>query len=306
MRGWKLKVIIAFVAAVVGGAFSEVVKPYIEQKLKEKEGPVLTKTVDVPDLKRLPKDIQTQVALIPIEYRLAHRSGGTAKKITVSITGSEKIDPSQVQVNSQTEHGDIQKIDDKAVKVEIPSLRPNASLSIRLLTLPSNEVKFSQAVEEGSIVEGANFQASGGYSYGWEVGLILGVFILWCAVVIGVLYFAGRLIGKLLVREDGHGGGAHGIVSQNKAIQFLMIILIYNFMRNMSFMEMGEILGILPAINMQDIFFVVMLYYFITRFHLFDHSLLSVVRLGATLRPGTGTHVDPDRPPGDPAGGVQG
>ena len=121
MRRELIASLIGIIGIVVGSILTIIGQPYVEQKIQEQRASVLTKEIDKIDTAALPAELQKQITILPVRYALQHRTGGTAKNITIYLNSDIPITSSELRFDEKSEAYTLTQVNNKSIKVDLPN-----------------------------------------------------------------------------------------------------------------------------------------------------------------------------------------
>ncbi len=251
-------IIIALVGAIFGALVTIVGQPYVNELFEEAKTPKIIRDYHKPSIEGLPSNVKNQISLITTRYSLKHTGGGSAEQITVTINSSRKLPVQNIVIDPKSEKSSINQVNEKIIKIEIPAIRPDGSLSFEVTHSPDNKIQIDEIAKTGAI-NSSFVNRSFGMEW-WQYVLIALFAIAWIGLV-WLAYLALRKGADYLVSLESSGGSNNTEVSNSKIASIVVGVLAFNFI---SMLDLGII--DLPYIPIRDIFYAFLFYILVTNY----------------------------------------
>jgi len=272
MRRELIASLIGIIGIIVGSILTIIGQPYVEQKIQEQRASVLTKEIDKIDTSALPAELQKQITILPVRYALQHRTGGTAKNITIYLNSDIPITSSELRFDEKSEAYTLTQVNNKSIKVDLPAIRPGGIVTFDIITDINNKVNFQELIENGKILDKKSYDYQTNqvdYLKIIIVGLIIliwGTFLVIAVIMLQRVWFGWN---KMELNSEQTSN-----LINSRIIKLIMIILIYDVVVG-SFGPLGGFLP-LPRVSFSELFFMFSLYLLITRYKLIENVFIRI------------------------------
>lgn len=176
---WALAVASGFL-----GSMLTLLQPYTQQLFDK--APILVKEIYV---SKFSPPFCSQLTAFPLKYALVHKSGGSARNISIFIKANRPFTLSEIRFDSWCEPYLAKQLEN-AVRIDVPIIRPGGNVTFELLTDGKGDINFHERVEFGEVVDIGSFARGTEESNVFKLSIIGGIFLL-CVMV---MFFTWRRI----------------------------------------------------------------------------------------------------------------
>ncbi len=255
---------------VLGSVLSLGGKFLIDKAIESRTLPVIVKDLYQPDLSSFPPELRQQVYAVPVKYSLQHKGGAAAKNVAILVRSSTALPSSELKFSSDSEPHQAVQTDPNTIRVEIPTLRPSASVSFQMATTVSNTVSITEISDEANFLTTAQFtQKALSSDELTKVALISLGAVVWVAVL-GTMVLVLLNLKKWWLEIETDGVSEK---MRNRILGIIVGLMIYNTVMS-AFGVFGGFLP-LPRIPFDGILYGFLLFILFTRYKAIDNWLSS-------------------------------
>jgi len=228
------------VAALLGAALGAILtifgQPYFTSVLDHAKSPLLVSEVSSTNIDGLSEELRRQITVVTTRFSLKHRSGGTAKNVTIEISPSVEILRTSVVVAQSSEPFEFKSSAAKSFTIDIAAMRPNSSIVVEVTHAPSIKVEWTTLVAEGSAIDAIELERRSKSGLGsrpealWFVGFML-------ATLVG-LSLVAKYIARAIPSATSDEQSQFSEASHRRLVWLLSFCLLWNWVIRSSGMDL--------------------------------------------------------------------